>query len=431
MTASDICPRRSIALRAAALTAASVHPHTAARSLAASQHLLAQLHAVQDEFGVALPLATAALQTALPLVPRAALACVSLPAALTDAAAAANSSGQTRVSLSASNGGDSMVLSVLPSTHGAVGANEGSSDNDHEMIRFCCTLFASYAQCLAGVGMAADALQMYEQTLSLQQSLSSLSPSFGGSPLPTSPSAHSPSSVTSPSSSSSFELAIAATRNNMADVLLSTGQYAPALEHYRFVARAFEASRGANDIELANVLSSQASALFFLARSGGSGSDHHQNPASLPSSSHGSTNAAGASLTADANERRKDDLRAAHALWLRARRIKEDKYGQKHIGLVKTLSNLAALYADPAFEGPISHASAAASSSASASSSSTSPSSSSRAELDAAAVALLQLVLEIRERVVGVVHVQVAHTLRNLAQLLLTKVKCGCWDAEK
>jgi tetratricopeptide (TPR) repeat protein len=171
------------------------------RHVAHTNHMIAQLYSAQNEHSNALPFAETAITLFLPVLPSSIQASVTLPTKLVK-------SGSTHFNIA-----------------------EGG---EKESIKFFCTLLLSYAQCLAAMSSLSVSISMFEQVLSLQ-----MSHKFD-------------------------DLTLAATRNNMADVLMSSESYDQALQHYEFSARVYQAERGSDSIELANILSSQASALLQL-----------------------------------------------------------------------------------------------------------------------------------------------------------------------
>jgi hypothetical protein len=62
------------------------------------------------------------------------------------------------------------------------------------------------------------------------------------------------------------DLSVSAIRNNMAAVLMSLHRFEAASLHLLKVKSVYERKRGADDVELANVLSSYASCLYCMKR---------------------------------------------------------------------------------------------------------------------------------------------------------------------
>jgi tetratricopeptide (TPR) repeat protein len=152
-------------------------------------------------------------------------------------------------------------------------------NTEKNMVLF--TLFGkcldTYAAVMDGLGQAADALTIYGYALTLQVRLCG-----------------------------EKDVKAAAVRNNMANVLMNMHEYRDAEVQYEQCLAVYEEKRGADDFELANVLSSYASCLHQL----------------------------------------KSDHELTTRCWKRALAIKESKLGPQHISLVKTLGNFAMFYVD-------------------------------------------------------------------------------------
>ncbi len=158
-------------------------------------------------------------------------------------------------------------------------SNVSIENTEKNMVLF--TLFGkcldTYAAVMDGLGQPADALTIYGYALTLQVRL------YGEQ-----------------------DIKAAAVRNNMANTLQNMREYRDAEVQYEQCLAVYEEKRGADDFELANVLSSYASCLHQL----------------------------------------KSDHELTKRCWKRALAIKESKLGPQHISLVKTLGNFAMFYVD-------------------------------------------------------------------------------------